>query len=144
MVQSVAVPFMLALTFSRRGQQIGLQAFTKKDGTPIMSSGAWIASITTLNGVNNGTVAVYAVGLSPWSLNPLPLSVLWWCVPIPFTTSTCSSHFFFRDEQPSSCDAGSSRSSTWWFGLSGSVPGMCGSYRYIDERSHTKTLGCFP
>uniref|UniRef100_A0A6U5ZYI0 Lipase-like C-terminal domain-containing protein n=1 Tax=Guillardia theta TaxID=55529 RepID=A0A6U5ZYI0_GUITH len=43
-----------------------------------VTSGRWIRSICTLNGVNNGTSAVFAVGLSPSSLRPLPASILWW------------------------------------------------------------------
>lgn len=65
------------------------QAFTNKNGDPMRSSGGWVASITTLNGVNNGTMAVYAVGLSPFSKQPLPFSILWWIFSLIYVAVWC-------------------------------------------------------
>ena len=40
--------------------------------------GRRIKTIVTLHGANSGSLAVHYIGLSPWSLTPLPLSILWW------------------------------------------------------------------
>jgi len=32
----------------------------------------------TLHGANSGSLAVHCIGLCPWSLTPLPFSILWW------------------------------------------------------------------
>jgi hypothetical protein len=37
-----------------------------------------IKTIVTLHGANSGSLAVHCIGLSPWSLTPLPFSILWW------------------------------------------------------------------
>ena len=37
-----------------------------------------IKTIVTLHGANSGSLAVHCIGLSPWSLKPLPFSLLWW------------------------------------------------------------------
>jgi hypothetical protein len=37
-----------------------------------------VRSLVTLHGTNEGSLAVYAVGLSPWSMRPIPFSILWW------------------------------------------------------------------
>lgn len=37
-----------------------------------------VRSLVTLHGTNEGSLAVYAVGLSPYSLRPIPFSILWW------------------------------------------------------------------
>jgi hypothetical protein len=54
------------------------KAFCDDDGNEIETSGAWVSTIVTCNGVNNGTVAVHAVGLSRRTLAPVQFSILWW------------------------------------------------------------------
>ena len=54
------------------------QAFCDENGAALETSGAWVRSVVTFHGANDGTLAVHLVGLSPWSLQPMPLSILWW------------------------------------------------------------------
>ena len=54
------------------------QAFCDENGAALETSGAWVRSVVTFHGANDGTLAVHLVGLSPWSLKPMPLSILWW------------------------------------------------------------------
>ena len=54
------------------------QAFRRPDGTRIETSASWVSTILTINGVNNGTVAVHAVGLGRDTLEPVCLTILWW------------------------------------------------------------------
>lgn len=52
-------------------------SFRRPDGTPIQTSARWVSTVLTINGVNNGTVAVHAVGLRRDTLAPMSLSILW-------------------------------------------------------------------
>lgn len=55
-----------------------LRAFRDQGGDVIETSGAWVSTILCVNGCNNGSVAVHAVGLSRKTLEPVRLSILWW------------------------------------------------------------------
>mmetsp|Transcript_38261 Transcript_38261/g.94036 ORF Transcript_38261/g.94036 Transcript_38261/m.94036 type:complete len:481 (-) Transcript_38261:233-1675(-) len=74
------------------------KAFRNEHGEMMKTTGSWISSIVCINGANNGSVAVHAVGLSRKTLEPASFSILWWIFTIiylivwlnvPFVTRWC-------------------------------------------------------
>ena len=77
------VGYSLGATTARYLQHLLItQAFTDLNGNTIPTSGDWVRSLVSVQGVNNGTQCVYPFGLGLHSLDIQPFTFLWFGIPL--------------------------------------------------------------